>query len=167
MRPLILLLIALAPLSALAEETTDLRVFADKYWAAIQSGDADRIFACYDPGVLGHLTPEERDFMKAAWMHSYKSITAKRGNAYEINVFPLPAETEIGPELRWSSEPEYQVEIHLFERDGDQRTGLGSIVDMAVRRGERFYIVRPVMPEKKLKLYLENAKKKQQPEVSE
>ena len=158
MRYLFILTLIFVSFPALAEETPGLNAFAEQYWSAIKSRDVEKIFALYDPAVLGQLTPEESEFMKKYWMESYSRTADKEGDSYEITSKTLPADSNPLPEWRWSSKPQYQITIQTLKNVPQGKEGLTTLFDMAIERNGRFYIVRGVPPSDELQAQIKKQK---------
>ncbi len=151
-RPFLALLLFLSLLLPLrAEEPPELSAFAEAYWAAIQTGDAEKIYALYDPAVFTSISAPEADFLKTYWMKGYAANALNSGDFHEIRTKKLLGNDTPFPDWRWASKPEYQIEIETFRRVADGSEGLTMIADLVISKEGRFYIIRPVPPEAILK----------------
>ncbi len=133
-----------------AEEIPGIGEFSEQYWSAIRSKDPQKIFALFDSRVFEQLTPEESEFLKKTWMRGYVNNAEQQGDSYKIATKSFPREGDPLPEWRWAAKPEYQIEIQTFKKVENGTEGLTLILDLAIQRDGRFYIIRPVPPVEKL-----------------
>lgn len=158
MRLVIIVLLLLSPLIARSSDTAELNQFVEAYWSAIRSRDPEEIFAFYDPRVFSQLSPAEAAFVKEYWTKVYLRSADQQGDSHEIRVKPLEAGGNLLPDWRWTTKPEYQVEIHTFRAVENGKEGVTMIADTAAKIDGKYHIVRPVPPPDVLKKQMEKAK---------
>ena len=133
------------------EDLPLVETYAKRLVSAIKTKDEKVILAEIYPDTFTGIPPEQVAFIKKHWLMQFTKDADRLTEPMWIRVTRVERNHQPLAGWRWAIQPEYQIEIQPYkEANGGQETTGFQLVEDAVFKDGKFYIVRPIPPDKDL-----------------